>query len=107
MSNAYVILKVPRESDDEQIHAAYLSRLRECPPDRDPAQFERIRGAYEAIRTRRRRLAHALFQCQPPTLAELAEVGLAGGSPRRPDADLIRQVLSEPPLADSSAGNNQ
>lgn len=102
MTNPYLILQVASDADDEQIHQAYLNRLRECPPDQDPAQFELVRGAYETIKTRRRRLAHELFNSQPPTLAELAAVGLGTGDPRKPDEATIRGLLAESSPASGS-----
>ncbi len=38
-----------RHSGDKALRDAYLSRLREHPPERDPEGFERIRDAYLAL----------------------------------------------------------
>jgi uncharacterized protein (DUF1786 family) len=53
--NANEILGVPANASDEEIRAAYLSRVREFPPDRSPEEFERIRDAYDALRNPRQR----------------------------------------------------
>ncbi len=59
----YVVLGVGPDADDERIRAAYLVRLKQFPPDRFPAEFERIRDAYEILRDRRKRAEHTLFSC--------------------------------------------
>ncbi len=55
------VLGVSPDATDEEIRAAYLSKVQEHPPDRSPEQFERIRDAYETLRDPRRRLRHRLF----------------------------------------------
>jgi curved DNA-binding protein CbpA len=59
------VLDVGPDATDEEIRAAYLRRVRECPPDRAPEQFERIRDAYEVLRDPRRRMRHRLFSVEP------------------------------------------
>jgi curved DNA-binding protein CbpA len=58
--NANQILGVPENAGEEEIRAAYLSKVKEFPPDRAPAEFERIRDAYETLRDPRKR-AHAML----------------------------------------------
>jgi len=65
MKNAIEILGVPDNATDEQIRAAYLSKVRENPPDRSPVEFERIRDAYETLRDPRRRTRDMLFAAEP------------------------------------------
>lgn len=55
------ILGVGLEATDDDVRAAYLRRVKEFPPDRSPAEFERIRDAYELLRDRRRRMHHLLL----------------------------------------------
>ena len=59
------ILGVSPDATDDEIRAAYLSRIQEHAPDRSPEQFERIRDAYEAMRDPRRRLRLRLFAVDP------------------------------------------
>lgn len=96
MSEPYHILGLEREGvvDDAAIQAAYLVGLRAHPPDRDPEGFQRLRGAYEQLRTHRRRLEHALFHHEVPTVADLAARLLAPGTPRRPRPEQIRRALA-------------
>ncbi|MFB3788231.1 MAG: DnaJ domain-containing protein [bacterium] len=46
---------------DETVRAAYTQAIRRHPPDRDPAAFERIRAAYETIKTEKDRIRFRLF----------------------------------------------
>jgi DnaJ-domain-containing protein 1 len=59
------ILGVPANAPEEEIRAAYLSKVKEFPPDRAPAEFERIRDAYDTLRDPRKR-ARALFLTAEP-----------------------------------------
>jgi curved DNA-binding protein CbpA len=59
------ILGVPPDAGDERIRDAYLQKVKEHPPDREPATFERIRDAYEALRDPRRRARHMLLSADP------------------------------------------
>jgi curved DNA-binding protein CbpA len=84
MSDPYVILGLAPDADDEAVRRAYLAAVAACPPERDPRRFESLRGAYEALRTRRARLAQALFDQTPPTLADILDKAEPMGAPRRP-----------------------
>jgi curved DNA-binding protein CbpA len=55
------VLGVSADAADEEIRAAYLLKVRECPPDRAPDQFERVRDAYEMLRDPRRRRRHRVL----------------------------------------------
>lgn len=61
----FEVLGVPATATDEDIRAAYLSKVREHPPEQVPEQFERIRDAYERLRDPRRRMQHRLFDVDP------------------------------------------
>ena len=64
-----------------------------CPPERDPRRFEALRSAYEALRTRRTRLAQALFDQSPPTLPDILDRVELVGAPRRPGRELFNALL--------------
>lgn len=69
--DANEILGVRANASDEEIRAAYVSKVKEFPPDRAPAEFERIRDAYETLRDPRRR-ARAMFsagECAAPLVS--------------------------------------
>ncbi len=93
MSDPYSILGVADDADDAAIHAAYLAAIKACPPERDPGRFEAVRVAYEAIRTRRDRLAHELFDISPPGPDEILDRAAPVGAPRRPGAELFAALL--------------
>ena len=59
------VLGVRAHAGEEEIRAAYLSKVKEFPPDRAPAEFERIRDAYDTLRDPRKR-ARALFRTREP-----------------------------------------
>lgn len=67
--NPFAVLGLDEPADDAAVRAAYLAAVRAHPPDRDPAGFQRIREAYDAIRDEERRLAFRLFG--PPPLDRL------------------------------------
>ncbi len=56
-----IILGVEANATDDEIRAAYLARIAQFPPDRAPAEFERIRDAYELMRDPRGRARRLLF----------------------------------------------
>lgn len=93
MSDPYLILGLAPDADDAQVHTAYLAAVKTCPPDRDPRRFESLRTAYESLRTRRDRLAHALFDSTPPTLADCLDKAGPVGPPGRPSREQLLALL--------------
>jgi hypothetical protein len=53
--NPYEILGVPANASEQEIRNAYLSKVKEFPPDQSPQKFEAVRDAYEALRDPRKR----------------------------------------------------
>ncbi len=64
--NPFAVLGLDEDASDAAVRAAYLAAVRAHPPDRDPAGFQRIREAYDAVRDEDRRLDLRLFG--PPPL---------------------------------------
>jgi curved DNA-binding protein CbpA len=93
MTDPYLILGVPPDSDDAGIQAAYLAAIKRCPPERDAQRFAEIRAAFEAIRTRKDRLSYALFDVNPPTVQDLLDRAVPVGQPGRPDEALFKALL--------------
>jgi curved DNA-binding protein CbpA len=93
MKDPYHVLGVTRNAADEEIHRAYLAKVQEFPPDREPGRFQEVRRAYEAVKERRLRLKHDLFNSEPPERSDLLEIALTSVSPRRPDEKLIRKLV--------------
>lgn len=70
--NPFAVLGLDETADDAAVRAGYLAAVRAHPPDRDPAGFQRIREAYDAIRDEDRRLDLRLFG--PPPLDRLEDL---------------------------------
>lgn len=60
----YRILDVPEGAGAEEIRKAYLSKVREFPPEREPEGFKRIQKAYAVLKdaVRRKTLDQAMFR---------------------------------------------
>ena len=59
------VLGVTPGASMDDIRAAYLARVKEHPPDRDPENFERIRDAYQALVDSRNPDAQSSHQLDP------------------------------------------
>ncbi|MDO8690124.1 MAG: DnaJ domain-containing protein [Dehalococcoidia bacterium] len=81
-ANHYVTLGVAPDATGGEIRRAYLEKVREHPPERDPEGFKRVREAYEHLRSPRKR-------------AELALLDLREG-PVEFDLDRLRDEPSPP-----------
>ncbi len=93
MTDPYLILGVTADAGDAAIEAAYLEGIKRYPPERSPAQFEALRGAFEKIRPRRDRLSYELFDPTPPTGDDLLNKATPVGPRHRPDRSLIDALL--------------
>jgi curved DNA-binding protein CbpA len=81
--NPYTTLEIDPGASPAEVRLAYLQKVREHPPERDPEGFKRVREAYEVLRSPRKR---AEF-----TLLELGELGTTL------DPEALREV-PPPPL---------
>jgi len=93
MIDPYRILGVDSADADETIRAAYLAAIRASPPERDRERFEQVRSAYEAIADHRRRLAHRLFDCSPPTIDDLVNAVSSDFTPSLPSEQRLLRFL--------------
>lgn len=59
------ILDVPPEAGDDEIRAAYMRKVKECPPDRCGPEFEQIRDAYGQLKDPYRRARHLILGATP------------------------------------------
>jgi curved DNA-binding protein CbpA len=62
---AAALLGVALDADDQALREAYVQKVRQHPPDRDPERFEQIRDAYEHLRDPRTR-ARQVLHCPDP-----------------------------------------
>ena len=95
MKTAFEVLEVDEGADDQAIKAAYLAKVRQFPPEQAPREFQRIRTAFEAISTERRRAAYYLFHCELPNIDELAEILIDRKSSTRPAEKTMKKMLAE------------
>jgi curved DNA-binding protein CbpA len=65
MTDPREVLGILPNASEEEIRAAYLSRVKEHPPERSPEEFEKIRDAYETLRDPRRRARSLLLSADP------------------------------------------
>lgn len=93
MSDPYLVLELDEDADDAAIEAAYLAGIRRYPPERDPQRFEALRRAYELLRDRRKRIAHAVFDTTPPTPTDVLDRAAPMQVPTRPQAALFAALL--------------
>jgi curved DNA-binding protein CbpA len=93
MQDPYLTLDVAHEATDAAIHQAYLEAIRRCPAEQDPQRFQRIRTAYETIRTKKSRLEYALFSTGVPTPLEVLERLVKSDQPGRPDIEAFRNLF--------------
>jgi DnaJ-class molecular chaperone len=83
MTDAYNILGLPPDSDDETIRRRYLELVRQYSPERHPERFAAIRQAYESLRDLDTRLRHRLFDAGRSECMEAIIEDLACRTPRR------------------------
>ncbi len=67
MLNPYQILDVAETATDEEVRAAYLTKLRGNSPDSNQQQFQQIQQAYELIKDIDSRLRFRLFHVESIT----------------------------------------
>ena len=95
MKNPFDVLGVPETADDEAIKKAYLQKVREYPPEREPERFQVIRTAFETIKTRRDRLSYRLFHQDMPDVEGLVVNALRTGTGKRPTERQLLQLLTD------------
>jgi DnaJ-class molecular chaperone len=83
MTDAYEVLGLPADSDDEVIRRRYLELVRQYSPERHPERFAVIRQAYESLRDLDTRVCHRLFEAGRKESIEAIIEEIACQSPRR------------------------
>lgn len=105
MQTPYDILEVAEDAGDDDIKKAYLRKVREFPPEREGAAFQRIREAYERIATDKMRRQYRLFDRSLPEVEDLLRLALKPGQPVRPDAAMLIGALVEAAKRPGRAGS--
>lgn len=96
MKNPWLVLGVPQEADDADVRRAYLELVRTFPPDRHPARFRAVQEAYEALKTKDRRVEYRLFNTCPPAetpLAAFAQAVWEAGGRRPPSRETLMELF--------------
>jgi curved DNA-binding protein CbpA len=83
MSDAYAVLGLPPDSDDETIRRRYLELVRQFSPERHPERFAAVRRANESLRDLDTRVRHRLFEAGRLESIEALIEEVACQSPRR------------------------
>ena len=73
MTDPFSVLGLEPQSSEAEIRARYLELVRQFTPEREPARFAEIRGAYEELRDPVERLQNLLLR-PPRTVGHLSEV---------------------------------
>ncbi len=66
ISDPYAVLGLTRQATALEVKEAYFKLVHDYPPERDPEGFQRIRAAYEALRTPTARARTDRQFVQPP-----------------------------------------
>gem|GEM_PF-308262 len=72
----YQILDVQPSATDAEIKQAYLSKVKNNPPDRDQLLFQSIHDAYIAIKDLKSRISYDLFTVPSMSFDELVDQAL-------------------------------
>jgi curved DNA-binding protein CbpA len=99
----FLILGLDQDADDDEaIKRTYLMLVRQFSPERDPARFQDIRTAYEAVRDQRGRLRARLLRPGRSGVARLKRSllqsgleGIADQPPGRASWKTVEAVLLE------------
>ncbi|HFQ80468.1 MAG TPA: molecular chaperone DnaJ [Desulfobacterales bacterium] len=97
MKIPFQILGLNSDADDEAIKNAYLTGVKKYSPDQHPREFQRLRAAYEMIKTPEARLSFRLFAASLPDMDDLCDI-LAVAAPADktgPRAGVMRKTLRE------------
>ena len=61
MKTPYELLNVTADAGDAEIKRAYLQKVKDHPPERNPEWFQTFHNAYEAIKDNKTRIHYTLF----------------------------------------------
>ncbi|MEQ8763390.1 MAG: DnaJ domain-containing protein [Planctomycetota bacterium] len=94
LANPYRTLGVKRDAKDEDIRAAYFDAVRTHPPDGDPDGFERIRTAYEWLKSPEQRQAAEALTLRDET-EDLGKLPLPDPPEPLDPAQLVARAFAE------------
>jgi curved DNA-binding protein CbpA len=94
MKTPYEILGIPERCNDKTVKQGYLRMVKQFPPERFPEDFQRIRHAYEKIKTEKDRVALELFDTTLPEPEELIREMTRVSPNNRPDEQTLQELLA-------------
>ena len=106
MKTPFEILDIPEDSGDEVVKKGYLAMVKRFPPERFPSEFQRIRSAYETVKTEKDRLSFALFDTAMPDMNELIQDIRADADCGRPSLNTLRKLLASSAQQAGQAGDS-
>ena len=97
MTDAYAILGLADDSDDETIRRRYLELVRQFTPEHHPQKFAQVREAYERLKDLNTRLRYRLFEAgKNESIDSLIEELTCRSSRRRVSLSTLLNVLRKP-----------
>ncbi len=96
LKDPYTILGLERQKvSDEDVRQAYINAIRLCPPENNADAFQRVQAAYDAIKTKRQRIKHDLFDYQFPSAEDIIAQAARHSTeiPGRPSLASIQALL--------------
>ena len=95
MTDAYEVLGLPAEADDDTIRRRYLELVRQFSPEHHPEKFSAIRAAYEQLKDLNTRLRYRLFEAGKKDSIDglIEEVACRSARRRIPLKTLLSTVL--------------
>ena len=94
MPTPYEILDVLVDAGDDQIKQAYLRKVKDNPPDRDPDRFQEINTAYTAIKDIKSRTQLELFTLPHADFDHVIDQMLKTAPTEMPNAEQFKELLS-------------
>ena len=94
MKTPFELLQLDQDCDDAAVKQSYIAMVRRFPPEQFPEDFQRIRAAYEAVKTEKDRLALILFDQTLPTVNEIILDVQEQSSPDRPNLKTLQKLLA-------------
>lgn len=94
MKTPYEILGISKDCNDETVKQGYLLMVKKFSPERFPEDFQRIRNAYEKIKTKKDRAALELFDKTLPEPEELIQELSKVSTKNRPDEQTLQELLA-------------
>ena len=83
MTDAYQVMGLPADANDETIRRRYLELVRQFSPEQHPEQFAAVRAAYENLKDLNTRLRYRLFEAGKNESVHALLEEIACQSPRR------------------------